>query len=125
MSESRATDAAGATRPAVSGTRSAAVDANATIAPSAVMAGDWAPPALGAPLGCTLTRTVLPAASSRRYTIGTCDEMPPETRLRAVDTNATNRPSWEIAGWFDGPPAAPPPPAIDTWATRAAVMSRT
>src|SRR3954447_2559723 len=51
--------------------------------------------------------------------------MPPGTRLRAVDTNATNRPSCETAGWFDGPPGAPPSAATDTCSTRAAAMSRT
>src|SRR4051794_3000167 len=108
MSESLATDAAGATRPAVSGTRSVAVEANTTMAPSAVIAGDWAPPTLGAPVGWTLTRTVVPAASSRRYTIVPCDEIPPGTRLTAVDMNATNPPSCEIAGWLEGPLGAPP-----------------
>src|SRR3954447_17867951 len=113
MSLRRLTDAAGATRPAVSGTRSVAEDANATIPPSSVIAGVWAPPALGVPSGWTLTRSVLPDASCRRYTIGTCEPMPPETRLSEVDVNATNAPSVEIAGWLAWPDGAPPSAAMD------------
>jgi len=65
--------AAGATPPGAgtptsptAGARSAAADSNATMFPSALIAGEPLPPWLGVPPGVTVTASVLPAARLRR-----------------------------------------------------------
>ena len=80
-----------------SGTRFVASERNATNRPSALIAGYELGPLASLPSLATLTRVVLPVLRSWTNTshmpLSSC-----ATRLEAYDVNATNRPSWLMAG---------------------------
>ena len=91
-------------------TRFVAADVKATYRPSSLIDGSVLAPSGGAPAP-RLTSCVVPLAWSRTK-MSLTPSVSPATRLSAVDSNATYRPSSDSDGCCEGP--FPSPPVLDT-----------
>ena len=116
-------DGSGNEPPAIA-TRSDAVDANATTRPSAEIAACPLDPFACVPAEVTDTSVIVPVVRSFRNT-SAAPFSSPGTRLDADDSNATYRPSAEIAGADDGPSACSPEPAPGGSLTRVVTPAAT